>query len=78
MADTFQILAGFLERYGHEVEGRELEEPAEEMKTKLQQLARGQLPERERADLFTLLSRNPPWIARLAQEVKALRTEAAG
>jgi len=75
MAETFQILAGFLERYGHEVEGRELEEPPEEMKTKLQQLARGQLPEREQADLFTLLSRNPPWVARLAQEVKALRTE---
>jgi hypothetical protein len=74
MAETFQILTGFLERYGNEVEGRELQEPPEEMKIKLQQLARGKLPEREQSDLFALLSRNPPWVARLAQEVKALRT----
>ena len=75
MPETFEILAGFLERFGAEVEGRELEEPSEETKSKLQQLARGELSEPERVNLFGLLNQHPQWIGRLAQEVKALRTD---
>ncbi len=73
MTDTFQILARFLDRFGDEVEGRELQEPAEADKLKLRRLARGNLPEPEQADLFAQLNRNPQWIAWLAQEVKGLR-----
>lgn len=78
MADTFQILARFLERYGDEVEGRELPELAPEMKARLQRLARGNLPEAEKGELFAELNRNPAWIAWLAEEVKALRGGGAG
>lgn len=73
MPNSFEILAGFLERFGDEVEGRELQEPPPEIQTKLRDLARGHLPESERAELFALLSQNPGWIARLASEVKNLR-----
>jgi hypothetical protein len=73
MPDTFQILARFLERYGDDVEGRAVTEPAVEAREKLQRLARGTLPETEQAELFTLLSRNPDWIGWLAREVKSLR-----
>jgi hypothetical protein len=73
MADTFQILAKFLEKYGDEVEGRELQEPSEEAKQQLRRLARGSLPEAEQADVFAQLNRNPQWVGWLAQEVKGLR-----
>jgi hypothetical protein len=73
MADTFQILAKFLEKFGDEVEGRELQEPAEETKQQLRRLARGSLPEAEQASLFAQLNQNPQWIGWLAQEVKGLR-----
>jgi len=73
--NTFTILAGFLDRFGTEVEGRQLQEPTEEFARKLVQFARGELSERERAQVMSLLSLNPDWIWRLAQEVKALRPE---
>jgi hypothetical protein len=73
MPDTFQILARFLERYGDDVEGRALAEPAVDAKEKLHRLARGTLPEAEQAELFAQLNRNPDWIAWLAREVKARR-----
>jgi hypothetical protein len=75
MSNTFEILAGFLDRLENEVEGRELQEPPEAVRTKLRAFARGDLPETERGELLTLLSQNPGWIAPLAAEVKALRTD---
>lgn len=73
MADTFQILARFLERFGDDVEGRQLGEPAEETRNKLRQLANGTLKSEKRAELMGQLSHNPSWVAWLAQEVKSLR-----
>jgi hypothetical protein len=73
MTNNFEILAGFLERFGHEVEGRELPEPPPEVRHQLRDLARGHLPQTQCAELLDLLNRNPAWIARLADEVKAMR-----
>jgi hypothetical protein len=75
MPNEFEILAGFLARFGDEVEGRELQEPPKDIQARMRELARGTLPETERSQLFSLLSDNPQWIGRLAEEVKALRTE---
>ena len=76
MANEFEILAGFLAKFGDEVEGRELQDLPNDVQAKLRELARGSLPETERSRLFDLLNQNPQWIGRLADEVKALRTEA--
>ena len=73
MPDTFHILARFLERYGDDVEGRALPELTGDTQEKLKRLARGNLPEPDRMELFALLSRNPDWVAWLAREVKTLR-----
>jgi hypothetical protein len=75
MSNDFAILAGFLDRYGKEVEGREFQEITEEFARKLGQFARGELPEPERAEVMRQLSHNPDWIWRLAEEVKTLRVE---
>ena len=75
MSNTFTILSAFLDHFDKEVEGRELQEPTEEFGDKLTQFARGELSESERAEVMRLLSRNPDWIWRLAEKVKALRVE---
>jgi len=77
MTNTFQILATFLDRFEDEVEGRELQEPAEEVQAKLRDFAQGKLRGAEQSELLGLLNRNPQWIGRLAQEVKALRQSPA-
>ncbi len=74
MSNEFEILAGFLARFGDEVEGRELQDLPKDVQAKLRELAQGNLPESERSQLFNLLKENPAWIGRLADEVKALRT----
>jgi hypothetical protein len=74
MSNTFRILAQFLKRTGEEVEGRELQEPPAEAKTKLRRLARGQLPEAEQPEVFGELNRHPEWVNWLATEIKGLRT----
>jgi hypothetical protein len=75
-ANTFEILSGFLDRFEAEVQGRtSLQEPTEEISRRLQQFARGELLESERVTMIDLLSRNPDWVWRLAQEVKALRPD---
>lgn len=77
--NTFQALTAFLDQFGGEVEGRELQEPSEETKARLLQLARGGLPARDRAPLMGELRQHPEWLAWLAGEVKALRgTEHSG
>ena len=73
MATEFEILAGFLAKFGDEVEGRELQDLPQNVQLKLRALAQGELPETERLQLFSLLKENPAWIRRLADEVKALR-----
>ena len=74
MANEFEILAGFLARFGDEVEGRERQDLPKDVQAKLRELAQGNLPESERSQLFNLLKENPAWIGWLADEVKALRT----
>lgn len=73
MSNTFEILTGFLERFGEEVEGRALSEPGGEVVEQLKLLARGNLPDEKRPALFELLNQHPDWLARLAGEIKALR-----
>ena len=75
MATEFEILAGFLAKFGDEVEGREIQEPPKDVQSRMRELALGKLPESERSQLFSLLNENPQWIGRLAEEVKALRTD---
>ena len=75
MRNTFKVLAGFLERFEEEVEGRELQEPTPEMETKLRDFARGKLRGPEQSEVLGLLKENPQLIARLAEEVKVLRNE---
>jgi hypothetical protein len=75
MANEFEILAGFLAKFGDEVEGRELQDMPRDIQVKLRELAQGSLPESERTRVFDLLKENPAWIGRLADEVKALRAE---
>lgn len=73
MSNTFQILARFLQKAEGEVEGRELQEPAQEAKLQLQRLARGELAEQEQTAIFTELNHNPDWVAWLAKEIKGMR-----
>lgn len=74
MTERLQILLKFLDRFDDEVQGRELSEPAENTKVKLQRLARGTLSEEEQTEVFVLLDRNPDWTAWLAKEVKGMRS----
>jgi len=73
MTERFKILLKFLDRFDAEVQGRELPEPAEEVKTKLQRFARGTLLESDQGEIFSLLDQHPEWIGWLAREVKGLR-----
>ena len=73
MQNTFEILTRFLARYSDEVEGRESSSLPEEVRTRLQSFARGQLSASEQADLIARLNERQDWIAVLAEEVKALR-----
>lgn len=73
MAGTFEILAQFLQKFGDEVEGRQATELPQDARAKLTQLAHGKLEPAARTELMAQLSRNPEWVAWLAQEVKSLR-----
>ena len=73
MANTFEILAGFLDHFDHEVEGREQLQVSDGVRLKLREFAAGKLPSHEQDDLVQQLNRNPEWVASLAAEVKALR-----
>ena len=75
MKNTFQVLAGFLDRLEGEVEGRELAQPTPEVQAKLRQFARGELRGDEQTAVLDMLKHKPHLIARLAEEVKALRSE---
>ena len=73
MSNTFEILAGFLTRYGDEVEGRESADLPPEVSAQLRCFARGQLPAAEQAKLIQQLNEHPDWVVALAAEAKALR-----
>ena len=75
MKNNFEILSRFLEKYGDEVEGRGLAEMSPEVKTRLEQFARGSLPSAEQDELVECLSQNPEWVSLLAASVKAMRGE---
>jgi hypothetical protein len=74
MTDSFKLLAEFLGSFDHEVEGRQLDAPPEEIQVKLRALAQGRLPQTEHQEVFSILNQNPEWISELAKEIKALRT----
>ena len=73
MPNTFEILTGFLARFGDEVEGREASDLPAEVTAQLRSFARGQLPAAAQADLIRQLNEHPDWVAALAAETKALR-----
>jgi hypothetical protein len=77
MANSFEILAKFLDRFGDDVEGRSLEEPSADVKLKLKSFAAGSLSEAERNEMIGLLQANPQWVPLLAREAKALRNDAS-
>ncbi len=71
--NSFEILSGFLSRFGEEVEGRESPVPPPEVSARLRSFARGQLPASEQVELMRHLHEHPDWVATLAAEAKALR-----
>lgn len=73
MPNTFEILTGFLSRFGDEVEGRESPDLPPETRDKLRSFARGQLPTSDHAELIRQLNDHPDWVATLAAEARALR-----
>jgi len=73
MPNTFEILTGFLARFGDEVEGREAPGLPPEISAQLRRFARGQLTTAEQAELIQQLNEHPDWVAALAAEAKALR-----
>jgi len=73
MANTFEILSGFLARYDDEVVGRESSILPAEINARIRSFARGQLSTSEQTDLVRQLDEHPDWVAALAAEVKTLR-----
>jgi hypothetical protein len=73
MPNIFAILAGFLERSGDEVQGREMQSVPEETRLKLRDFARGELAAAEQTRFIEELNKNPDLVAALAAEVKAMR-----
>lgn len=73
MNNPFEILTGFLERHGGEVEGRQLEEPPTSLQSKLRDFARGTLPSDQQEPLLEELRQHPEWIGLLAREIRAAR-----
>ena len=73
MSNDFEILSRFLDRYGDDVEGRELDEIPDHIKPKLRDFAYGTLSETERRDLAKLLKEHSAWVRFLAGEARTLR-----
>lgn len=73
MPNNFEILAGFLARYGDEVEGRESTPLPPDVADQLRRFARGQLAEPAQREIIQQLGEHTDWVAFLATEVKALR-----
>ncbi len=73
MSNELQVLTAFLERFGSEVEGRQVHELSAGAREKISKLAQGRLAPEERQELLEELRRQPELIARLAEEIKARR-----
>ena len=71
MNNTLQILTGFLDKYGDDVQGHADEAPPADLQARFREFARGTLAEAERARLSQLLKDNPQWIPALASEARA-------
>jgi hypothetical protein len=71
--NNFEILSRFLEKYGDDVEGRELDEMPAEIKQTLNAFARGGLAQADRQKVVDLLKENPRWVGLLAAEARAAR-----
>ena len=76
MPNELKTLLEFLDRFSAEVEGRSLEQPPDEVKSKLRDFARGQLTEPQRGELIGQLKEHPDWMALLANEARSLRPAA--
>lgn len=74
MPNNFEILAGFLERFGDDVEGHESAALPPAVADQLRRFARGQLPETEQGEVIRELNGRTEWVKFLAAEVKALRS----
>jgi hypothetical protein len=71
----FTTLFSFLERFGPEVEGRELAQPDAELAAKLIRFARGECDATERSEACEILRVNPTWLRWLADQVRLSRPE---
>lgn len=73
MSNDFKTLVDFLERFGPEVSGRELEGPPTDAVAKLQRFAAGACEAEERTEVCEMLRRHPAWLRWLADRVKLAR-----
>jgi hypothetical protein len=76
MSNDFELLSRFLERYGNDVEGRELDEIPSELQPKLRGFALGTLSESDRRDVAIFLKEHPRWVGKLAEEARNARPSA--
>ena len=74
MDTDFKALVEFLERFGPEVEGRQVSEPKSAAAAKLKRFARGESDDEERAEVCDMLRVHPAWLRWLADRVKLART----
>jgi hypothetical protein len=75
MNNTFQILAGFLDKYSDDVVGHAREEVPTDLRPRLRDFAHGVLDDTERARLCKSLKENPQWIPALAEAARTPRGE---
>ena len=66
----FTALFEFLERFGPEVNGRNISRPTDEEAERFQRFVQGKASPEEREQLCEMLRENPVWIGWLASRVK--------
>ena len=77
MNNDFNTIIDFLERFGPEVSGRELPEPAEEVTSKLQRFAFGDCEPPEREEVCAMLRLHPAWLRWIADRIRLARVRPA-
>jgi len=75
MNETFQILAGFLDKFSDDVVGHAREDIPADLRARLRDFAQGTLDDAERARLCLSMKENPQWIPALAMEARTPRGE---
>lgn len=73
MANDFEQITRFLNRFDDEVQGRDAMRPDPELRDQLERLARGECTDNERTRLCELLSKHPEWVGFLADSIKQMR-----